>query len=91
MLKLFKNKDEGLWLIQGFAAGYGYIDDEFAYRVAIHVGVHLVCYGCRVPGWGTDEQIKEVVMTGRDLVVMGWQKNRAWFEHSDLACLFLQA
>lgn len=88
--KLFKNVDCGVWVIQGFMEGYGPLSDDMAFRTAIHVGVHLVVWGSRVAGWGSEEQIKEVVMIGRDLIVQGWKKNREWFVSQDLDCLFKQ-
>ncbi|KAK0637308.1 kinase-like domain-containing protein [Bombardia bombarda] len=87
-LFLFKGIEEGKWVIEGFAAGYGYIDDNFAFRTAIHVGTHLVCWGSRVPGWGSEAQIEQVVARGRDLIVHAWHKDRSWFEAGELACLF---
>ncbi|OQD72107.1 hypothetical protein PENPOL_c001G00212 [Penicillium polonicum] len=86
--KLFKNVDGGVWIIQGFLEGYGALEDEMAFRTAIHVGVHLVCWGSRVPGWGTQKQIEEVVKLGRDLIVHGWRKDKAWFAEGILSCLF---
>ncbi|KAJ5616366.1 hypothetical protein N7537_001480 [Penicillium hordei] len=86
--KLFKNVDGGVWIIQGFLEGYGALDNEMAFRTAIHVGVHLVCWGSRVPGWGTQKQIEEVVKLGRDLIVYGWRKDKAWFAKGTLSCLF---
>lgn len=86
--KLFKDIDAGLWIIQGFLKGYGSLSDELAFRVAIHVGTHLICWGSRVPGWGSQEQIEDVVKIGRDLVVQAWNKNRVWFDGDALGCLF---
>ncbi|KAI2701938.1 hypothetical protein CBS147332_7714 [Penicillium roqueforti] len=86
--KLFKNVDGGLWIMQGFLEGYGALDDEMAFRTAIHVGVHLICWGSRVPGWGTQKQIEEVVKVGRDLIVHGWKKDKDWFAEGSLSCLF---
>ncbi|KZL67386.1 phosphotransferase enzyme family protein, partial [Colletotrichum tofieldiae] len=68
-LKLYKDMDAGLWLIQGFVEGYGVVDDEFAFRTLLHVGVHLIGFGTTVKDWGTEEQIKDVASEGRDLVM----------------------
>lgn len=87
-LKHFKDIDAGVWLIEAFMQGYGEIDDDFAFRTAIHVGVHLICWGSRVQGWGTKEQVEKVVEVGRDFVVKGWEKDRAFFEVTALKCLF---
>jgi hypothetical protein len=87
-LSLFKDMEEGNWVIEGFAVGYGDVDDDFAFRTALHAGTHLIAWGTRVPGWGSEEQVRQVVSVGRDIVLRAWQKDRAWFEASDLACLF---
>ncbi len=87
-LFLFKGIEAGKWLIEGFAEGYGYVDDDFAYRAAIHTGVHLVGITHNVPGWGDEAQVLKVVEIGAELIVRAWHKDRSWFEASDLACLF---
>ncbi|KAL2172224.1 hypothetical protein VTG60DRAFT_7068 [Thermothelomyces hinnuleus] len=87
-LSLFKNMDEGKWLIEGFAAGYGYVDDDFSLRTALHVGTHLVAWGSRVAGWGSEAQVQHVVGLGKDIILRAWDKDRVWFEGGDLACLF---
>ena len=87
-LWFFKRIEEGKWLIEGFVKGYGDIDDEFRFRAAINVGIHLVIWGSRVPGWGTPEQVQEAVGKGKEIIVRAWHKDRAWFEAGDLACLF---
>jgi hypothetical protein len=87
-LKHFKDIDAGVWLIEAFMQGYGHIDDDFAFRTAIHVGVHLICWGPTIQGWGTKEQVEKVVEIGRNLVVKGWQKDKPFFEKTALKCLF---
>lgn len=89
-LWLYKKIDAGLWMVQGFAQGYGKVTEEFALRTAIQAGCHLVCFGTAVKGWGTPEQVEDVARTGRDIIVNGWQQNRQWFENGELACLFSQ-
>ncbi|KAI8634995.1 kinase-like domain-containing protein [Xylariaceae sp. FL1651] len=87
-MKLYKNITAGLWMVQGFVNGYGAVSEDFAFRTAIQIGAHLVCFGTSVQGWGTPEQVKMVARAGRDLIVHAWQKDRKWFEGGDLACLF---
>lgn len=88
MLKLFKGIDAGLWIIQAFVEEYrSALSVDVAFRTAIHAGVHLVAWGSTVPGWGSAEQVEDVVRVGRDLVVKGWEKDREWFGQSDLSCL----
>ncbi|KAL4960165.1 uncharacterized protein BDV14DRAFT_183230 [Aspergillus stella-maris] len=89
MLKLFKGIDAGVWLIHGFLKGYSEasgsgngdgIDEEMAFRILIHVGVHLVFWGSTVPGWGDEEQVKGVVEVGRDMILCAWKRERGVFE-----------
>ncbi|KAK4123989.1 hypothetical protein N657DRAFT_645604 [Parathielavia appendiculata] len=87
-LSLFKGMDEGKWLIEGFTAGYGDVNAEFAFRTALHVGTHLIAWGTRVPGWGSETQVQQVVGVAKEIILRAWHKDRAWFEASDLACLF---
>ncbi|OJJ50729.1 hypothetical protein ASPZODRAFT_148165 [Penicilliopsis zonata CBS 506.65] len=87
---LFKDVTAGEWIVQGFAEGYGPLSDAMAFRTALHVGTHLVCWGSRVPGWGTPKQIEQVVERGRDFILRGWEKDRAWFKTGALGCLFTE-
>ncbi|KAK2042298.1 phosphotransferase enzyme family protein [Colletotrichum somersetense] len=87
-LKLYKDMEGALWLIQGFMKGYGAVDDEFAFRTLLHVGVHLIGFGTTVKDWGTEEQIETVASEGRDLVMNAWEKNRPFFELHPLSCVF---
>lgn len=87
-LTLYKDIQAGLWLIDGFVSGYGFVDDNFAFRTLLHVGTHLVGFGSSVAGWGTPEQRENVARTGRDIILRAWQKDRDWFERHDLASLF---
>ena len=75
-LKYFKDIDAGVWLIESFIDGYGSIEEELAFRVAMHAGTHLICFGSGVKGWGNDEQVRGVVEEGRKLVVAGKKRDR---------------
>ncbi|KAJ5675464.1 hypothetical protein N7462_008361 [Penicillium macrosclerotiorum] len=88
--KLFRGVDAGISVINGLLEGYGPLSRTMAFRTAVHVGAHLVCWGSRVPGWGSPSQIEEVVTVGRDLLVHAWTEDQAWLEGSALACLFHQ-
>ncbi|KAK3903215.1 kinase-like domain-containing protein [Staphylotrichum tortipilum] len=85
---VFKGMNEGRWVIDGFAMGYGYIDDDFAFRTALHAGAHLVVTGTWISGWGSETQGLHVVGVGKEMILRAWHKDRAWFEAGDLACLF---
>lgn len=86
--KLFKGVEHGIWIIEGFLEGYGSLSDEMAFRTAIHVGVHLICWGSRVSNWGTQNQVEDVVKVGKDLVLQAWARNKSWFEQDAMGCLF---
>lgn len=90
-LWLYKKIQAGLWIMQGFSEGYGPVSENFAFRTAVQMGAHLVCFGTSVPGWGTPAQVEETAHAGRELVVNAWQKKRAWFDGGELAFLFARA
>ncbi|KAL2820801.1 kinase-like domain-containing protein [Aspergillus cavernicola] len=88
MLKHFKGIDDGLWAIEGFVEGYHDISHDIAFRTIIHVGVHLIFWGSTISGWGTKEQVSDVVQLGRDLITKAWEKDRRSFEGEIWNCLF---
>ncbi|RYP73057.1 hypothetical protein DL769_004294 [Monosporascus sp. CRB-8-3] len=79
-LWLYKSIDAGLWIIQGLTEAYEIVSADFAFRIAIQVGTHLISFGTFVQGWGSPEQVESVARTGRDLVVHAWKQDRAWIE-----------
>lgn len=89
-LTLYKDMEAGLWLIEGFVSGYGFVDESFAFRTLLHVGTHLVGFGSMVAGWGTPEQCETVARRGGDIILRAWQKDRVWFEKHDLASIFIK-
>ncbi|KAL4821565.1 kinase-like domain-containing protein [Aspergillus spinulosporus] len=90
MLKHYKDIDAGLWVIEGFLQGYEYqhIPQKIAFRTLIHVGVHFIFWGSTIPGWGSQEQIFDLVKLGRELVVMAWETDRTWFDGKFWEVLF---
>lgn len=87
-LKLYKDIDAGEWLVENFAEGYGTLSDDDAFRAIVHVAVHLICFGSRVPGWGTPEQNVRLVETGKEVLLKAWGKDREWFKGHVLGSLF---
>ncbi|KAK1731208.1 phosphotransferase [Colletotrichum acutatum] len=87
-LKIYKDMEAGIWLIQGFIDGYGAVDDDFAFRTLLHVAVHLIGFGTTVQGWGTQDQAKSVASEGRDILKNAWAKDRGFFEKHPLGCIF---
>ncbi|KAF4333841.1 cytoplasmic trna 2-thiolation 2 [Fusarium beomiforme] len=88
LLKLYKDIAAGEWLIRAFTDGYDAVDDDFAYRTVIHVGVHLICFGSQTPGWGGVGQQKDVVRTGKEIIVKAWGRDRGYFDEHVLGSLF---
>ncbi|KAB5566758.1 kinase-like domain-containing protein [Coniochaeta sp. 2T2.1] len=94
MLKHFKDIDAGLWMMREFVKGYaeatnGIFEDETAFRIAIHLGMHVIVIGGSVPGWGSLEDVVRVVTLGKEIIIRAWKKDGTWFEGSDLAFLFV--
>lgn len=87
-VKHFRDIDSGVWIIEAFLNGYGAMTQEKAFKLAIHMGAHLVCWGSSVSGWGSQEQVEKVVEIGRDYIVNGWKKNARFFTDTPLASLF---
>ncbi|KAK1535612.1 phosphotransferase [Colletotrichum paranaense] len=87
-LKLYKDMEAGVWLIQGFVNGYGAVDDDFAFRTLLHVAVHLIGFGTTVQGWGSQDQARAVATEGRDILKNAWAKDRGFFEKHPLGCVF---
>ncbi|KIA75730.1 hypothetical protein HK57_00465 [Aspergillus ustus] len=88
MLKHYKDIDAGLWVIEGFAEGYDEISEEIAFRTLIHVGVHFIFFGSTVAGWGTPEQVRDLVRVGRDLITKASEKDRSAFKGEIWEVLF---
>lgn len=78
----------GLWAMEELVHAYGPFSEEFAFRTAIQIGTHLICITPTATMMGPFEEMGDVVRIGRDIVVHAWNKDRAWFEKGDLACLF---
>ena len=87
-LWLYKGITAGLWVMEGYADAYGDVSEAFAFRAAIQMGTHLLCITTTFPGWGTPQRVEDVACVGRDIIVHAWEKDRDWFEKSELACLF---
>jgi hypothetical protein len=84
---LYKKIDAGLWMMQGYIEGLGEQSESSAWRNAIQVGVHLLAFST-IAGWGTPEQIETVAGLARDIIVKAWNRDKEWFEKSELASLF---
>ncbi len=90
--KHFANSEAAIWVLEGFVGGYGELGDDMAFRAAIHAGVQLICWYIRrlpdSPFPCTREHVADAIRFGTELVVKGWERDKAWFESSALACLF---
>ncbi|KAJ4244771.1 hypothetical protein NW762_014348 [Fusarium torreyae] len=88
VLWLCNRVDAGLWMFQGYAEGLGPQSEASVWRNAIQLGVHLLSFGTLASGWDTPGKVEDMARLARDIIVKAWNKDRAWFEQSDLACLF---
>ncbi|KAG9245680.1 kinase-like domain-containing protein [Calycina marina] len=89
-MKHFKNIEAGFWLIQGFMDGYGSITKSLVRRPSRSPyipGNHLICWGTRVEGWGTEAQVEDLAQVGRDFIVNGRKEDKQYFLGTALACL----
>jgi DNA-binding Lrp family transcriptional regulator len=90
--KTYSNLDTAISTMEGVIEGYGALSDEVAFRTAIYVGVHLISWYNRRPREGPKVAPPEVIVAGltvgRDFMVKGWEKDRAFFQGSALASLF---
>lgn len=93
LLWLSKGSKAGLWMMEGLLAEFdGLENEQLTFRIAIRIGSFLVCMLPLTPDWETPEmKIEDFVRAGRDIIVHAWNKDRAWFENSELACLFSRA
>ncbi|KAE9371768.1 hypothetical protein N431DRAFT_410770 [Stipitochalara longipes BDJ] len=89
---IYNNLDTAISTMEGVIDGYGTLSDEMAFRTAVYVGVHLISWYNRRPRKGPRVASPEVIvaglMVGRDFMVKGWEKDRAFFQSSALASLF---
>ncbi|KAF2671864.1 hypothetical protein BT63DRAFT_422377 [Microthyrium microscopicum] len=79
------------WIVDSFLEGYGRIEEEVAFQIAIHVGAHLICWIKRGPPTRPPEVMKRgesLLGIGRDFILNGWANDRQFFEGTVLACLF---
>jgi thiamine kinase-like enzyme len=76
--KHFKGADRTLQAINGFIDGYGLIDDDLAFRTAIHAGIHMIGWDTRrnsnSPLPASLEQVEELFQFATELIVKGWEK-----------------
>ena len=90
--KTYSNLDTAISTMEGVIEGYGALSDEMAFQTAIYVGVHLISWYNRRPREGPKVAPPEVIVAGltvgRDFMVKGWEKDRAFIQGSALASLF---
>ncbi|KAJ8113037.1 hypothetical protein ONZ43_g5248 [Nemania bipapillata] len=88
----FKGAAASIPAMRGFMDGYGPVDEEFAYRIAIHAGVHLICWYYRrdrnSPLPYPLPKVLAALIFGRDLILKGWAKDKSWLQTTMLGPLF---
>ncbi|KAI0544362.1 kinase-like domain-containing protein [Xylaria curta] len=89
----FNGAEGAIPAIEGLIKGYGGLDNhDFAFRVAIHAGVHLIGWYIRraptAPLRFPLERVTDAMRIGRDWILNGWQKDKEYFKSTPLALLF---
>ncbi|KAI0191877.1 kinase-like domain-containing protein [Astrocystis sublimbata] len=88
----FKGVEESLPAMEGFIAGYGPVSEDLAYAIAIHAGVHLICWYYRRDRNAPLPYLLPIVLKaltiGRDLMLMGWARDRKGLQSSILGSMF---
>ncbi|KAI0153322.1 kinase-like domain-containing protein [Xylariaceae sp. FL1272] len=88
----FAGVEESIPIMHGFICGYGPLDADLAYRVAVHAGVQLICWYYRrdrnAPLPHPLPKVLAALRFGRDLIVKGWTQDRTWLRGSVLAPMF---
>lgn len=93
--KHFHDIDAAIWTLVAFIHGYGRLSEGMAFRTAIHAGVQLITWVTRGPplhmrpAWATQDRARDIVNTGMELILKGWDRDREWFKSSVLADLFV--
>lgn len=83
-------------ILEGFVKGYGgpllRTHDELAFRVAIHAGVHLICWYYRrdrnTPLPYPLPTVLAALSLGRDIILKGWRKDKEGLKGTFLAPVF---
>ncbi|KAK8048569.1 hypothetical protein PG994_010299 [Apiospora phragmitis] len=99
----FNGGAASLPVLEGFVEGYsgggplllgGSNDEELAFRVATHAGVHLICWYYRRDRNGPLlyplQTVLAALVLGRDLVLKGWKRDKEWLATTFLAPLFME-
>lgn len=93
--KVYRSLDSAVTVLKGVFDGYGESSEEMAFRTAIYVGAHLMSWYNRQPrsSSGTRTASVETIIAGltagRDFMLRGWEKDRAFFQSSVLVSLFI--
>jgi len=84
ILSLFKYRDEALASISGFIAGYGPIEREEAFDIAIMYGAQLMTVPEYLADWVDDpthlQDEKKCVAEGALLLEKAWQRDGEFFK-----------
>lgn len=88
----FKGIAASLPAMRGLIEGYGPLPEELAYRVAIHAGVHLICWYYRrnrnTPLPYPLPVVLDALTQGRDWILKGWAQDKVGLQATVMAPLF---
>ncbi|KAK7923162.1 hypothetical protein PG985_007233 [Apiospora marii] len=86
-------------VLEGFVEGYGgppllKSNDDFAFRVAVHAGVHLICWYYRrdrnAPLPYPLPTVLAALTLGRDIILKGWREDKEGLKNTFLAPVFCE-
>lgn len=88
-IKHLRSLDAATDILRSLVDMYGIFDTELAFHTAIQTGIRILSsWDYVVPGAHAKEKTEGLIMLACDLIVKGVQRDREWFEHTVLACLF---
>ncbi|OQE30779.1 hypothetical protein PENFLA_c002G06271 [Penicillium flavigenum] len=81
------NGGRAMKMINGFIRGYGRLDQELAFKIAIRVVICLFAWTLYRPEV-TKDDMEEITGISQQLIIKGSEKDQAWLEKSLVGCLF---
>lgn len=75
-------------LLESFVKGYGAMDENLAYRIVVHAGVHMINWCARHPGADLKGKAAGLMQKAVAIIVRAWRKDSTSFDGDVLGCLF---
>ncbi|KAK5990622.1 4-hydroxytryptamine kinase-like protein [Cladobotryum mycophilum] len=91
LLKCFKGADGAMSVIQGFLDGYPPLNEDDIFRTAIYLGFFLLSNEVIMSTVHPKQQIEDLIILARDLVLAGWHKDREALTKTIFGPIFFRA